>query len=105
MKGSTALSRVFAHLSVLLGRTYEEAQQGYYKFKNSTENSLFHIVYWMGKLAIEDTNNKNAREITFSSTLRERIGHHTYGELWANKIKKIFTRAKPHRKAIAYHQC
>jgi hypothetical protein len=87
-EGKYSIEQGFAHLSVLLGRTYEEAQQGYYKFKESTENSLFHIVYWMGKLAIEDTNNKNAREITFSSTLRERIGHHTYGELWANKIKK-----------------
>ncbi len=87
-EGKYSIEQGFAHLSVLLGRTYEEAQQGYYKFKESTENSIFHIVYWMGKLAIEDTNNKNAREITFSSTLRERIGHHTYGELWANKIKK-----------------
>jgi hypothetical protein len=87
-EGKYSIEQGFAHLSVLLGRTYEEARQGYYKFKESTENSLFHIVYWMGKLAIEDTNNKNAREITFSSTLRERIGHHTYGELWANKIKK-----------------
>jgi len=86
-EGKYSIEQGFAHLSVLLGRTYEEAQQGYYKFKESTENSIFHIVYWMGKLAIEDTNNKNAREITFSSTLRERIGHHTYGELWADKIK------------------
>lgn len=78
----------FAHLSVLLGRTYEEARQAYAKFANSPEgHSLFHIVYWMGRLAIDDMNQHNVREITFSSTLRERIGHHTYGELWANKIK------------------
>ncbi len=79
----------FAHLSVLLGRTYEEIEQGFHKFENSANRySLFHIVYWMGKLAIEETTDSLSREITFSSTLRERVGHHTYGELWATKIKK-----------------
>ncbi len=83
-----SIEQGFAHLSVLLGRTYEEARQAYYKFAGTKEhNSLFHIVYWMGKLAIEDVDQQNMREITFSATLRERIGHHTYGELWANKIK------------------
>lgn len=78
----------FALLSVLLGRTYKEAMQAYYKFAESkVHNSLFHIVYWMGKRAIDDMSLQEMREITFSSTLRERIGHHTYGELWANKIK------------------
>ncbi|NJN27643.1 MAG: hypothetical protein HC819_17580 [Cyclobacteriaceae bacterium] len=79
----------FAHLSVLMGRTYEETALGYRKFeKQSGANSLFHIVYWLGRLAIEEASTDQAREITFSATLRERIGHHTYGELWANKIKK-----------------
>ncbi len=83
-----SMEQGFAHLSVLLGRTYDEARRAYFKFANSAENhSLFHIVYWMGRLAIDDMNQQNVREITFSATLRERIGHHTYGELWANKIK------------------
>jgi hypothetical protein len=88
-EGKYSIEQGFAHLSVLLGRTYEEAQQGYYKFKDAGGRSLFGIVYWLGKLAIEDVNHQKAREITFSSMLRERIGHHTYGELWANKIKKF----------------
>ncbi len=80
----------FAHLSVLLGRTYEETELGFIKFeKQGGHNSLFHIVYWLGKLAIEETSAELAREITFSATLRERIGHHTYGELWATNIKKF----------------
>ena len=79
----------FAHLSVLLGRTYEETEQGFTKFDNSANrNSLFHIIYWMARLAIEETTHGLSREITFSSTLRERIGHHTYGEQWATKIKR-----------------
>lgn len=78
----------FAHLSVLLGRTFEETELSFNKFGNAAKgNSLFHIVYWMGRLAIEETTLELSREITFSSTLRERIGHHTYGELWATKIK------------------
>ncbi|MCG8311352.1 MAG: hypothetical protein MI975_28450 [Cytophagales bacterium] len=81
--------RGFAHLSVLIGRTYEETEEGYRKFENpGNNNSLFHIVYWLGKLAIQETTEELSREITFSPTLRERIGHHTYGDLWANKIKK-----------------
>jgi len=79
----------FAHLSVLLGRTFEETEKGFRKFENAANNnSLFHIIYWMGRLAIEETTDELSREITFSSTLRERIGHHTYGELWAVKIKR-----------------
>ena len=79
----------FAHLSVLLGRTFEETENGFKKFeKPENNNSLFHVVYWLGKVSIEETTNELSREITFSSTLRERIGHHTYGELWATKIKK-----------------
>jgi hypothetical protein len=79
----------FAHLSVLLGRTYEETEQAFEKF-NHPENSssLFRIVYCLGMLAIDESENGPSREITFSSTLRERIGHHTYGELWATKIKR-----------------
>ena len=79
----------FAHLSVIMGRTYEETEIGYNKFENPTHNnSLFHIIYWLGKIAIKEAMDETSREITFSSTLRERIGHHTYGDLWANKIKK-----------------
>jgi hypothetical protein len=88
-EGKYSIEQGFSHLSVLLGRTYEETQNGYHKFKEATGYSLFNIVYWLGKLAIEDVGHDNAREITFSSTLRERIGHHTYGELWANKIKQF----------------
>ncbi len=88
-KQKYSIEQGFAHLSVLLGRTYEETEQGYHKFNSSDSNySLFHSVYWLGKLAIDEYTNGQSREITFSSTLRERIGHHTYGELWATKIKK-----------------
>ncbi len=78
------------YLSILLGRTYEEVHNAGKKFakKKDTLNSLFHITYWLGKLAIEEYLQKIDREITFSSNLRQRVGHHIYGELWASEIKK-----------------
>ena len=36
---------------------------------------------------MEEHFDKNDREITFSSSLRENLGHHIYGELWAQSIK------------------
>ncbi|MDF2158031.1 hypothetical protein [Algoriphagus sp. CAU 1675] len=78
-----------AYLSHLIGRTFEETVQAVEKFeKSANSNSLYSIVYHMGKLAMEEARNNLDREISFSATLRERIGHHVYGELWANRIKK-----------------
>lgn len=77
-----------AYLSHLIGRTYEETVVAVEKFeKSSNSNSLFSIVYHMGKLALEESKHHLDREISFSATLRERIGHHVYGELWARRIK------------------
>ena len=80
----------FSYLSTILGRTFEETKNSYERFnKNATKNNgLFHIVYWLGKRAIEETLEQKAREINFTPILRERIGHHIYGERWANRIKK-----------------
>ena len=30
----------------------------------------------------------NKRTVTFSPVLRERLGHHIHGEIWANTIKE-----------------
>jgi hypothetical protein len=80
--------QAYAYLSSLLGRTYDEVRAFGRKFsRTSTVNSLFHITYWLGKRAIEEYVNKNDREIIFSSTLRKRMGHHFYGELWSDNIK------------------
>lgn len=77
-----------AFLSHLIGRTYEETVQAVDKFeKSSNSNSLFSIVYHMGKLAQDEATKNLDREISFSTTLRERIGHHVYGEMWARRIK------------------
>ncbi len=76
------------YLSGLLGRTFEDTLAAVKRFETASRvNSLFHIVYWMGKLSIEEALDKNDREITFSSALREKIGHHIFGSAWADGIK------------------
>jgi hypothetical protein len=92
--------KIFTYLSTLLGRPFEETRKAYYRLAaNPTKNSgLIHVVYGLGKAAMEQENLKKDREITFTPTLRQRIGHHFYGELWAEAIKKtlwdneLFTR-------------
>ncbi|MBT8191044.1 MAG: hypothetical protein HKN67_02405 [Saprospiraceae bacterium] len=78
------------YLSTLLGRTYEETSMALEQFENADKvNSLFQIVYWLGYHSIEEYLNKTDREISFSSTLREKVGHHIFGERWAQQIKAL----------------
>lgn len=83
----------YTYLSALLGRTYAETKLAAERFAKSTGvNSLFRITYWLGKLSIDEHFDKVDREISFSSALREKIGHHIYGELWANRIKDVLAK-------------
>ena len=85
----TDTERIIAYLSTLLGRTFEEAKLAYEEFKeNNHPNRFFHIIYWLGKLAINEAHLEQKREIKFAPRLRESIGHHVYGEIWATNIKK-----------------
>ncbi|PCJ66306.1 MAG: hypothetical protein COA58_05895 [Bacteroidetes bacterium] len=81
----TALS----HTASILGRTFKEVSEVYEQFSNSENPERFlHIVYWLGKKAIDGHLQNNKRTITFSSVLRERLGQHIHGEIWANNIKE-----------------
>ncbi|GGW57163.1 hypothetical protein DFQ11_101733 [Winogradskyella epiphytica] len=76
------------HTANILGRTFNELTVAYPKFATESQpERLLHIVYWLGKLAIEETINNTKRTITFSPVLRERLGHHIHGEVWADTIK------------------
>ena len=78
------------HLASILGRTFNELISVYDAFATSKQpERLLHIVYWLGKLAIEEQVNNNKRTVTFSPVLRERIGHHIHSAIWANRIKDI----------------
>ncbi|HET8886115.1 MAG TPA: hypothetical protein VFM70_07170 [Salinimicrobium sp.] len=76
------------HTANILGRTFSEVTAIYPKFVLPENQERFlHIIYWLGKLAMDETNGANKRIVTFSPVLRERLGHHIHGEIWANKIK------------------
>lgn len=80
----------YAYLSKILGRTYEETRSACKRLDghDGKNSGLFAVVYWLGKLAMEEESDEQKyREISFSPTLRERIGHHLYGERWATNIK------------------
>jgi len=79
-----------SHAANVLGRTFEDVLEVYDSFGSETAPDRFlHIIYWLGKLAIEEVVNNNKRTITFSPILRERLGHHIHGEIWATNIKEV----------------
>ena len=80
----------YTYLSTILGRTYNETAAICEEFADSRKvNSLFEITYWLGKRSIDEHAHDLDREITFSSALRENVGNHMHGEMWANDIKKF----------------
>jgi hypothetical protein len=82
--------KAISHVSQVLGRTFAEVIAIYDAFATPTSPDRFlHVIYWLGKLAIEEALGGPKRTITFSPILRERLGHHIYGEIWANNIKTI----------------
>jgi hypothetical protein len=79
-----------AHLGNILGRTFDEVVETYKSFSSAKNpDRFFQIIYWLGKLAINENCHQQKRTVTFSSVLTESIGHHIYGEIWANDIKKV----------------
>ncbi len=78
------------HTANILGRTFKELTTIYALFSIPGNNERFlHIIYWLGKLAMDELLNNKKRVVTFSPVLRERLGHHIHGEIWANKIKEV----------------
>ncbi len=81
---------MLAHMANVLGRTFEEVQRVHAELsEKNNPDRFFQIIYWLGNLAINEKVRNLKRAITFSPVLREGIGHHIYGEIWANNIKDI----------------
>ncbi len=77
------------HAANIMGRPFIEIMAIHKMLSTDKDPERFlKIVYWLGKLAIEEETTGNKRAITFSPMLRERLGHHIHGERWANTIKK-----------------
>ncbi len=78
------------HTANILGRTFNELTEAHQKFTSKEKpDRLLQIIYWLGKLAIEEVINNQKRTVTFSPVLRERLGHHIHGEVWADHIKEV----------------
>lgn len=76
------------HLANIMGRSFEEVTDLHQRlFTKENPDRFLKVIYWLGKLAIEEETTGNKRTITFSPLLRERLGHHIHGEKWANTIK------------------
>lgn len=94
-KGEKKMSRkekevALIHLSSLLGRTFDEVLEAYNNFGDDhNPDRLFKIIYHLGKNSLEDLQGIKEREVFFSAILRERVGHHLFGEKWANKVKEV----------------
>jgi len=83
------------HTANILGRSFVEIMTVHEQLASKENPERFlKIIYWLGKLAIEEEVTGNKRTITFSAVLRERLGHHIHGEKWANTIKETLTKRK-----------
>ena len=83
------------HTASILNRSFDEVAAIYEKLATKKEPERFlKIIYWLGKLAIDENTSGEKRTITFSAMLRERLGHHVHGERWANTIKATLFRNK-----------
>lgn len=82
--------KAISHCANILGRSFAEILAIYDGFGTADKPDRFlHIIYWLGKGALEESLESNKRTITFSPILRERLGHHIHGEIWANNIKEV----------------
>lgn len=77
------------HVANIMGRSFLEIMAAHKLLATKSDPDRFiKIVFWLGKLAIEEETTGEKRAITFSPMLRERLGHHIHGERWANTIKR-----------------
>lgn len=87
--------KAVSHAANVLGRTFIEVLEIYDAFGSEASPDRFlQLIYWLGKLAIEEVVDDNKRTITFSPVLRERLGHHIHGEIWATNIKEVLKKNK-----------
>lgn len=88
------LDRALWNLSIILGRTFSETRDTYLYMEESKKdkkgnNGLFKIIYDLGLRALrDDTDRDNMMMIYFTPSLRDMIGRHKFGTVWADRVKK-----------------
>ncbi len=94
---------ILSHISSLTGRTFAETLEAYKFFKEDKNPDRFiKIIYYLGKRSFDDFTGERRRVIYFSSVLKERIGHHIYGEIWATQIKKMLLKHKLQKRNLHF---
>lgn len=83
------------HTANILARTFDEVVALQQQLKTPENPDRFlKVIFWLGKLGIEEETKGNKRTIAFSPLLRERLGHHIHGERWAKTIKQALLKHK-----------
>src|SRR5690606_33128036 len=78
------LEIAFVYAAAIIGRTFDEVRDIHQKLATDEQpNRFLKTIYWLGRKAIAEIVKDEKRTITFSPVLRERIGHHIHGEIWA----------------------
>ena len=81
---------LIVYLSNILGSTFEEVLDTYNTLSTQKdEHRLFNVILGLGTLAAQEINNNKHRLVRFSDLLINQIGHHVYGTIWANNVKKV----------------
>ena len=81
---------LFVYLSNLLGRSFQEVKEVYYKLAlPDHQDRFFHIIYGLGHLAAQEKRKEEYRLIRFSDVLIDQVGKHVYGTIWAKKVKDV----------------
>lgn len=74
---------VYIYFSILLGCIYEEIVDVCQCFLSVLDvNSVFYIIYWLGKFVIEEVMDEGDWEISFFFVFCEKIGYYYYGDFW-----------------------
>ncbi len=83
------------NLSIILGRSYHETWKAYSSLEanrqaHNSNSGLFPIIYNLGmRVEQEQQAPDEAQIIHLTPSLKNIIGHHKYGRIWAGNIKDI----------------
>ncbi len=87
------LERAVWNLSLIVGRTYKETMDTYESLEKSRKShgsnrGLFRIIHSLGNRSQREQDAEENRVIVyFTPSLKEIIGHQTYGKKWARAVK------------------
>jgi hypothetical protein len=92
------LDRAIWNLSIILGRSFNETRESWLSFEkkkkdHNSNSGLFKIIHSLGVRALKEKGSSEDQLIIyFTPSLREMIGRHTHGKLWAASVKDLLER-------------